>query len=446
MLTRLSLIVLALAGCGSNNTSHIIDSPSQGGSDSGGDDAGGAAVTLTITTNHVGYPGVTVYFQGADSTLLGTALTDATGTATGSVGTGGFVTAINPVPGSVVSASPDRLVTWNAVLPGDHIEFDNDNNTVMTVTFTVPVPSGVASLVVATTCGKGTIAVPVTSVPPPTLTQAIPLTNCIGTQDVLVVGLDGNAQAVSSFFAPAQTFTDGATISYAAQTYTAAVQRTYTWNNDADNATLEMTDILASSLGTVFSSAQLAAAGIPPTITRRAPAFGTLLDIVEATATVGTTAHGMAEWGQGVTYVGDWGAHRLADFTSAPTYDPTIKMISWSSADGAIQPSAYELEITANRPSDEHAWVWELISATTPVQVPTLPTTIYDWNIAATDTYQVPVGATIAVPGDAQAFRAGFLGIHDFASIVTGASGVISIATYEAVEGFAKARFPVRLR
>ena len=285
---------------------------------------------------------------------------------------------------------------------------------------------------IATTCGNGTLTVQAAAEFPPTIEGSVALTRgCIGPQDIVVVALDGNGQAADSFFMGAQTLTNNGTADYHLQTYTAAIARTYTWNDDSDTATINVQDTLQSALGNVFQSQSLVVAGTPPTLARKAPAFGGLRDVVQASAVVGTTKHEMDEWGQGATYAGDWNAHRLPDFTSNGAYDPTTKQVTWDSTGGAIQPNVSEVELAASRSSDEHAWDWIVIAGNAPVQLPTLPTTTYDWNIASTDTSSVAGLGVANVPGDPGDARANFAGPTGDAAIEIGSAGVLSLASYQ---------------
>src|SRR5580692_5782490 len=139
MLARISLIVITLAGCGSDGVRHLADAPF------GDDDASlfspdgpTALVSLTVTIAGAPDPGITVYFESFDQTIMSTAMTDATGTATGAVGDIGYVTMAIPAPPVVVAATTDRLVTWSGVLGGDHLLFDVASGAT-TVTFAIPV-------------------------------------------------------------------------------------------------------------------------------------------------------------------------------------------------------------------------------------------------------------------------------------------------------------------
>jgi hypothetical protein len=53
-------------------------------------------VTLTVTSDGAPQVGVKVYFQGADSSVISNAMTDASGVASALMPGGGFVTAVDP--------------------------------------------------------------------------------------------------------------------------------------------------------------------------------------------------------------------------------------------------------------------------------------------------------------------------------------------------------------
>jgi hypothetical protein len=448
MLVRLALAGMVLVACNSNNgVKHIPDGPPQRDAANGDATADGGATgsaSVTVTIGGKGDLGLTAYFQSADSTLNTTATTDATGTATGVVGNSGFITVIIPAG---ATGGPDELITWSMVQPGDHV-LAAEGGTAGTMTFTIPTISPYTTYHVATTCGTATLTVvALANFPAQISGGSDTFADCDGPQDIEVVAVDGNLQAQQSFFAGSQTMTSATTLDLSASTYTAAAQRSYTWNNFTDPGTLEMIDNLNAPHGLTYSSADLATAGTPPTVTRNAPAFGTLTDVVGGLLTVGNTAHSMYEWGQGETYVGDWGDHRLGDFSAAPTYAAATQQVSWTTANAGIQPNVAFTFVTAERTSDSHEWEWIVGGGGSPLQLPTLPTTLYDWNIAATDTSNVLTVEMLAVPGDPGAARANFLGPLHVVALETGASGVLSVASYEGRDNaVARLRLPFSRR
>jgi hypothetical protein len=445
MMSRLIWVVAALVACGdSNGVKHIVDAPPTSGGSDAAIDAGSNLATgsasVTVTVAGTGELGLTTYFQSADSTLNTTATTDSTGTASGIVGTGGFVTVI--IPGA--NGGPDTLVTWSLVNAGDHLLLA-EAGAETTMTFTIPTISPYTTYHVATTCGTATLAVQAAAEFPAQVTGGSDtFADCAGPQDIEVVAIDGNMQAQQSFFVAGQTMTSATTLSLVGNTYVPAVQRTYTWNDDADG-TLDMIDALRSPLGQTYASPALAVAG---TLTRNAPAFGTQTDVVEGSVTVGSTVHQMFEWGQGASYVGDWGAARLGDFGAAPTFAPATAQLSWATTGGSAQPNVAIGEVAVMRTSDSHQWQWLVLGGGTSLQLPTLPTTLYNWNIAATDTTTGPSIRLVDVPGDPGAARANYLGPTPAVAIETGATGVMSAAVYrtDMNQAVARLRLPFSRR
>ena len=269
MLGRLALAGLVLVACNSNNgVKHIIDAPPHGIDAAIPDATDGGAVgsaSVTVTAAGKGDLGLTVYFQSADSTLNTTGTTDSTGTATGVVGNGGFITVIIPAG---ASGGPDELITWSMVQPGDHV-LAAEAGTEGTMSFTLPTSAPYTTYRVATTCGTATLTVGVLTNFPATFTgSGDTFVDCDGPQDIEVVALDGNMQAQESFFAGSQTMSSSTTLSLTGNTYTAAAQRSYTWNNFTDPGTIEMIDNLNAPHGLTYSSTELATSGTPPTVTR----------------------------------------------------------------------------------------------------------------------------------------------------------------------------------
>jgi hypothetical protein len=239
---------------------------------------------------------------------------------------------------------------------------------------------------VSTTCGSGTVNVTGAAAPPPTAIVSVSSPHgCIGPQDVLVVELDAKMQPLASFEVLNQTFTNAGNADYHLQTYTPAVSRTYTWNDDNDATTVAMVDTRQSPHGTVYQSLSASAGGTTPTVSREAPAFGMLQDVVQSTVVIGNTQHRLYEWGQGAAYTTDWGAHRLPDITTA-TYDVASRQTTTS-------------------------------------------TTIYDWNIAATDTTQLSLTMLDFLGQPTDALQTLF-GPAQLGGLETGTSGVLSVASY----------------
>src|SRR5437763_1066209 len=91
------IAIVCLVGCGGDPVHHLGDAPP--GSDAPPiDGPPSGPVTLTVTSQGNPAPGVHVYFQNPDMSVVSATTTDATGVATAVVDIGAFVTAIAPPP------------------------------------------------------------------------------------------------------------------------------------------------------------------------------------------------------------------------------------------------------------------------------------------------------------------------------------------------------------
>src|SRR5437762_2059952 len=131
-----SLVALtALAACSGEDKARHLD----GGIDSmlpidAPPDGPLQPVTLSVTYNGAPQMNVRVYFQNADSSMVASTTTDATGTATAVMNPGGFVTAVDAIPaGAGVVAGPDVLNTFAGVKPGDQLVLSRDDRGSATV-------------------------------------------------------------------------------------------------------------------------------------------------------------------------------------------------------------------------------------------------------------------------------------------------------------------------
>jgi hypothetical protein len=427
MSTGVRLALVALVACSSHPAAMHADAPEAAADAASSIDAASShdaapadTATVTALVGGSGAAGWIVYFQSADSTLNATATTDAMGTATGIVvGSGGYVTLVD-----TTTTPPDELVTWTSVKAGDHFVFARPQTSIA-LEFTIPTFAGATAYDVATSCGiseSGAGDVAMTQV-----TIGANLVDCVGPQDVAVIAIGSDMQPAASFYVTDQTLANGSTLDYHLQSFTPAAPRTYTWTGDTDTGELLMTDELVSPRGVLFGADALAATGSPPTIAHDALVASPLEDVVETMLDVVDTRHIMYEWGQSASYVGDWGGHRLPDVT-AETYSAATKQVAWTTSGGAVEPNLVVAVLEARRGASND-WQWTVVSPSTPVQLPTLPTTIYDFNIAASDDSAIDDTELMNVP-DPDAARQIIVGpLHD-AAAESGSAGVMSVASY----------------
>ena len=163
---RLVLVAVVLSACtathgagpGGDDTNDAgTGSDGGGGSDSGGDD-GTIAPTDVRVFVHDGFApiaNVRVVFDGADGTRT-ELTTDATGTATATMATGGDVTAIRTYPVAAAQKFPE-VYNWLGVKPGEQLHVGHVVDGITTpTTINVLVPAVAQGTVkVVTPCGSG---------------------------------------------------------------------------------------------------------------------------------------------------------------------------------------------------------------------------------------------------------------------------------------------------
>ena len=407
---RLMGIVVVLAACGDDpNNRKIMDAPAVGHDEGVFDSAQPNPVTVTVKNQPGPTQNVEVYFQNADSTLVATAHTDANGVASQVMDAGGFVTLVNPYP---LGKGGNQLVTWAGVKPGDRLVLDNSSvQMAATVTFHLPLDTGhgtVSSYTLYATCESNTLSF---STPNgtgiSTVDQQWSLNACGGTADVMLVASDMNNQPLSYFYVPAQPITDGDTIDYSAKTFTAAVQRTFEFDNNPNaNNPITIGDQFVTSRGQVFQES-LGVGGTTVMTSFGEPALPTgSLDVVTTQQTVANTNRNTVAWGlTAAAYTVDYSASVVGDFTVDPSLDTGTHAISWTL--GAGKAAQFAIGSISVSRAAATSWQWQIVGpSATQLQLPTLPTDVADFTIVATDSFTVyGVGAGF-VPGGYDAFRA----------------------------------------
>jgi hypothetical protein len=436
---RLYWVLLALAACGDDSNRKIADAPPGGQKDAPGQmDAPPANSPVTVLVKDDAGPtqGAKVYFQASDSTVIASSSTDTGGTASAVMPMGGLVTVVQC---QTSKGTMCHLNTWGGVKPGDHLILDQsgggEGSSVNVTVVLPPDPNHTLSQYqVSTTCGVGYISVGTGSAVVATTTG--PITVFCATADVLVVGLDIDGQAVSSFFVPAQTFTEGGTLDYSAKTFTDAATRTYQFTNNTDMVDIPLADSLTTTGGTLFQPSGVTLQGNPAVASAQFPAIPTgTLDVIAVDQYVSATEERLFfEWGTTGNYTQDWAAHLLPDFTpDSVTFDTATHALGWASSGGALVPDFVGTSTYAN---NGLFWTWDMFGpGTTSLAFPTLPTDLGDFNYDHSP--ELNAIYTAKVPGGYDAVRATI-----FASPPhpTGASGTISFNRYIPISLFTATR------
>ncbi|NVB83155.1 MAG: hypothetical protein HOV81_32575 [Kofleriaceae bacterium] len=379
------------------------------------------AVTLTVTRLGQPMPDVAVFFQNADSSLVGASLTNAKGLAWAAMTPGGFVTAVEHKGSGV-----DELSTFAAVEPGDALALDVEPvGPRDQVTFALTFPdAAAASYAIYTPCGSMHAAA---------TTVAFTGTGCANLVDFVIVPLDGQGTPAgpalsapsTAIDAPAVALT-GAYQPFAATTF-AYTSVPASWQFiglyhaiSAERRAYEQSGGTAPS--STVAALQLA---LPWT------AASTLTVTTQFPTTSELGRQQIYNWQPASTvYVLDLGSVQLAPYASAPAYDRTARVVSWTEGTGAqgdvvrARLHLYRDDIPAGR-----TWTWRIAAPRTATSVayPQLPVLDFDFNAQPSDTLSIDELTTIQVPGGYAGFRAHAYG--DPMLGVTGASGRMVIQT-----------------
>ena len=428
---KLALVVL-LAGCGDDGVRHTPDaSPRDGATDSPVADAAPNPVTLAAVYNGTPVAGVKVYFQNADSSLVLATTTDATGTASAVMQPGGYVTAVNPY----ALGGTDQLDTFAGVKPGDHLVLKAATGSDVGITMNVTAPSdGLLNYNVYSPCNNG--GTPIT---PPAVKGAlgvneqgqITLFNCGAATDFLVIADDG-ATSFDYLYAPNIAVTDQGTADLTASTYTATTLQTLTYTNLPSAQSLSIEEDVLDPMGLIYTIGNETPAG-DPTTTLHVPDFAGSKELLQTRFDQQAVSFQVLfDWGQlGAAFTTDVASRALHDFTARPALDPATHTatIAEAATGGAADFSV--VAVSATRA--QRSWSWSVIApySASGVTLPTLPTDVFDFNIAAADSFGVDSWANGKVPGGYDAVRALALASTSPTDLALGGSGAASFVVLQ---------------
>jgi hypothetical protein len=444
---RLAILVLAFAAaCGDDGPGNLADAPPPPPIPDGPP----APVKVTVTVQGLPGAGVTVHFQNADSSLVGTMTTDADGVASAVMAAGGFVTVIEPDPpitpelGGVPQVD-NTLTTWAGVQPGDDLHLDlfkrgGEEGTLVTFDVVVPNDPNASRYQLFTSCGGADITPPppqlaggvlgLIAVPNPPV--QVTLFGCTqGLADMAVVTFDGKLQPLSSFYKADVAVAENAMVELDG-TYAAIPSTSVAVSNvPAALGNLGFDHTLLSPRGFLFNTFEQFQGSGTVTGDIRVPATTGATGVM---AVIGFAPNGafseqtIVEWGPySATYALDWGAAAIKDYTSEPELDPATHKISWTlgttGGTGDVVLAAYSAFRGGGSP--EHFWTWRIAApAGAEVTYPTLPPgQPFDFNAMAGDSLGVDRVTTAKVPGGYAAARAR---VHD-EGFLAGPSGRVSL-------------------
>lgn len=452
-LVVVSLVLDGCGGCGDDGKGgRLADAPPL--IDAPQDMMVPQTVTLTVTNLGNPQPDVHVYFINPDGTVVATADTDATGSASAVVAAGASVTALKPFPtqlgGKVV---PDEIRTFVGVKPGDHLVLNRADSDSVSFTLQAAVAPGAQNAFnvqysVYSTCpggfsqniapggGGGGSGDPAPGGP-------VFLPDCGGAADIAIVAsedvtprLTGKAAAeinwLGSVYHPNATLANSTTVDLSADTYDTAPAVTFTYNNaPASTGSIFVTHAPIVARGPLGPFQGDATSGSVTIHEAKTPATKAVTD----TQVLAGAQHEVIDWGDlSDTYTLDLGATLLKE-PSPASFDPATGALTWDEGAQGATPDLTLVAITVRRSEPVLSkWHWEIVApyAAGSITYPTLPTDVFDWTPLASDEISPDSVRSAKVPGGYDAVRARAFDLHDrlgFGAIVAGASGRAVVVT-----------------
>lgn len=437
---------VVLGGCGSDDKhGGLPDGPTAPTDAPSVDVPGqpGSPVALTVMRNGMPQAGVHTYFLNADSSVVATLDTDASGTVSAVMAAGGSVTAINPFPPippapQAVALADNDLRTFMGVKPGDHLVLtQNDDHN---IDFTLNAPaSGMASdpattYDVLTSCGTGSIfsggGGGGSGSPDPG--GPMTLSNCNGTADILIIARGSNADGqptVSALYHPDAPLTENGTVNLTDDTYQSLGNVSLSYTNLPVNF-LQVSHTLVTAHGAFqpFQGSADVTDG-EASVDLSEPTIAGATGIVDTQVVVRGRHHVVDRAAVAATYMLDATGLLLRDLFDEPFYNPATKRVSWHEDSTGAVPDLTTTCIDVF--GAQRNWQWAIAAPYAPggeLIFPTLPTDIADWAPLPTDGFRVQGLMNAKVPGGYDAVRAH---VHDVVNAADYASAMGHAVTVE---------------
>ena len=353
--------LVVLGSCGDDGNNKAIDAAVTDGAKpidaKIADAAPPTPVSVSVINDGSAVGSATVYFLNADGTTAGEALTDANGSASHTVGSGGSVTVVVQAPTpTAATTGVFSLRTVEGVKPGDQLAFVSGDVEVANtgVQITIGAETGATTYSVTSTCTEP--GANITGMTPGSADD-ITLGNegsACGTADILVYASGSGVDATAADLAVAVTANGD--ISTAAATY---VNRTTT--------TPTYTDVPAGIDGLSFTQVAHTSHGVLDEVDEEGAVTGgsaTLAAVKRAVITGSTqitetefegsfSGNTIVENGAALsTYSLDVGANTQPQFSALPTFSVANHAVSWTeSATGSATPVVQIAEIEYGRGS-----------------------------------------------------------------------------------------------
>lgn len=414
-------------------------------------------VTVTVTFGGKPSANQTVYFQSKDSVTTETRQTDASGNASAVVEAGGFVTVIEPArPPSGLDAFTN-LSSFAAVQPGDHLYVDvpgsSGEDQTFTVNVSVPNEEVGNDYWLYTTCGSGEIGRGNGQVRAPSSPKArarkgaqvlAAVTNtitlfepCGGTADVLALAFDPENFLVKWAYKPNVAVASNTNITFDAWTDSAEMTFDYTFVSGSHANFQRRLYTARGPLYTIFDDVFGEGTQGAKSIQLPNPDGVSALTISNDNPNEGSGQNYVVEWGANTSYALDFNTTALHNFQSSADVDAAGHKVTWDEATDGKTPDFALATFSASRggEGDVRTWSWRIMAPYTAgaVTYPVLPTTLYDFNPKASDSFESVRNLTVHNPGGYNAARNShlFRGEDNFYDLETGVAGASGQIVYE---------------
>lgn len=416
-------LLLVLAACGDDGAAPLADAPpSSDALPDSQEPPPPQAVSVTITAGDDPIPGVTVYFQDADLSVVAALETDAGGVAAAELAAGGFVTAIDPFGGDNGGRLPE-LRTIAGVKPGDQLRMHRRvTPPAISIAVAYPEITGGFTYLLFTTCSGARYDVSSGPVP-------FTLPSCTH-GDFLVEAFDRGGASLGSVSRANVVVTDGMMLDLTGEAYAAPVTTTYTYANPPPNFREATFQPLAMTPRGVAHFVDADTLVMPGASTRSRPvppgAVAVAASVFEATVDRGI--HLVLDWGApATTYTLDVTAALLPRYSADPTFDVATRTVTWEGAAiGPSEPDFVEATVGVVDVAGNRSWVWSVVApyAGRSVTLPALPGDDgAAWNPTAGHAITVRGLTTATSAGGYDGMRARWYTSTGFEHLVVGASG-----------------------
>ena len=366
---------------------------------------GNAPVTVTVfDDNNSPAMGLPVAFLNADGTVVLETTTDITGTASATMASGGSVTVGASQVGLLSDSSQGIVYTWLGVAAGDVLTANQpvipEVGQQINVNVSSPADANGADYQIFGFCPDGNNFNGETS--DGSATSIMVPANCTPA-DFYVAVYDTNGDEIDDSYSASVALADGANVTLGALVAVAtdSVSITTLPGTLASNVNMDF----ALTDGTnVLDDEEPSAGATNGTVTASID-FGAFANLDLMSEYYGHSGDGQFfdSWTRGPSVNAavnlDFTALMMASITATPTFDLPSNTLSWTeAATGTADAFSTQLDVESSDQTTR-TYTWEIVAPHqgTSLVLPTLPTSLSDFNILNTDT--VTVGNSVLAKG-----------------------------------------------